>query len=55
MFRKRYIKVPASGGKAACLMLMIMANVAAVLESRRNYIEEDETKEKERNNLRGRN
>lgn len=44
-----------ASGKAACITLMIMANVAGVLEPKRNPNEEDEaTKEKEGGNLRGR-
>lgn len=37
-----------ASGKVACITLMIMANVARVLEPKRNPNEEDEaTKEKE--------
>lgn len=48
-------KVYMAGGKAACITLMIMPDVARVLELKGNPNEEDEaTKEKEQDNLRGR-
>lgn len=53
--RKRYIQSLVASGKVVCVTLMIMTNVAGVLEPKRNPDEEDEaTKEKERGNLRGR-
>lgn len=45
---EKIYKVPVASGKAACITLMIMVNVAGVLEPKRNPNEEDETtKEKE--------